>query len=371
MSVDADLVRGYHAELRDTSRAGVLLIDALILAIYPLWAWVDLRLEPQIAKSFLAVRIATLLPIFLLYLWTLFRPPSGRMCMWIGFVSLTMVEVSVAWMIPQLRQSLGIYLLGFTLIMIGGAGLLQWQRSMIVFFFAVSLTSLALFFALASYKWTESTALFLAFHLVSGLSISVTTWMHRYSVGLADFKTRDALIRETRRADDLALEMSRISRIDALTGLANRRLWDEATAQIFAVARRGHMTLAVIMIDIDYFKKINDGFGHAAGDLALKAVAELIARRSRAADVAARLGGDELAILCPAAGLEGAMRFAEDLRLKASALVIDEFPELRLTLSLGVAVAREGDDNDIADLMKRADEQLYEAKKTRNAVSGE
>ncbi|HVT02318.1 MAG TPA: GGDEF domain-containing protein [Thermoanaerobaculia bacterium] len=369
--MDPDLVREYHAELRDTCRAGVLLIGTLILTIYPLWAWVDLRLEPEIAPSFLAVRAITLLPIFLLYIWVLFRPPSGRICMWIGWVSLTAVEVSVAWMIPQLKQSLGIYLLGFTLIMVGGAGLLQWQRSMIVSFFAVSFTALALFFALASYQWTESAGLFLAFHLVSGLSISVTTWMHRYSVGLADFKTRDALIRETKRADDLALEMSRLSRVDALTGLANRRLWDEATAQIFAVTRRGNMTLAVIMIDIDYFKKINDGFGHAAGDCALKAVADLIARRSRSADIAARLGGDELAILCPASGLEGAMGFAENLRVMASDLVIDEFPGLRLTLSIGVAVARDGDDKDIADLMKRADAQLYEAKRTRNAVCGE
>ncbi|MFD2090775.1 GGDEF domain-containing protein [Blastococcus deserti] len=150
--------------------------------------------------------------------------------------------------------------------------------------------------------------------------------------------------------------------------MANRRRWDSELAAVCESARVSGTPVAVVLVDLDQFKQVNDQYGHAGGDEALRQVARLLRDRVRGDDLAARLGGDELALLLPGAGFERAHGVAEDVRLTATGLQLAGFPGMRLTLSLGVAVAN-GEQSVPQWLMSDADEQLYRAKATRNAVS--
>jgi diguanylate cyclase (GGDEF)-like protein len=165
----------------------------------------------------------------------------------------------------------------------------------------------------------------------------------------------------------LLTQLERLSHEDPLTGLANRRRWDAELVSACTEARRRNTVVGVVLVDIDHFKHINDRHGHPGGDEALRQVAGLLSRRVRTGDLVARLGGDELAVLLPGSGLDRAVELAERLRREAAELVPTGFDAGEINLSLGVASAG-GDQAYPLELMSRADEQLYRAKITRNAV---
>ena len=158
---------------------------------------------------------------------------------------------------------------------------------------------------------------------------------------------------------------------DGLTGLHNRRYLAKHLESLVDVARASDKRLAVLMVDIDEFKAINDGHGHAAGDEVLRAVANRLARNVRSFDTIARWGGEEFVVVMPDAGLEVASSVAERLRRKvagAAVVLNDATRELTVTVSVGVAVMS-GPRDTVDDLLRRADEGLYAAKrKGRNRV---
>ena len=158
-----------------------------------------------------------------------------------------------------------------------------------------------------------------------------------------------------------------VSKQDPLTGLANRRRWDAGLGAACAGAARDGEPVSVVLIDVDHFKAVNDRSGHAAGDALLRALADLLRDRVRAGDLAARIGGDELAVLLPGASLERAVRLAEDLRQGAQQLWPEGFELPGVSVSLGVASST-GAEADADGLLAAADAQLYLAKLTRNAV---
>lgn len=163
-------------------------------------------------------------------------------------------------------------------------------------------------------------------------------------------------------------ELSRLSTVDGLTGLANRRRFDEVLEQECRRARREGAPLALIMTDVDFFKKYNDTYGHQGGDECLRKVAAVLAQSARRpADLAARYGGEEFALVLPHTTLEGAGVVAETLRAGVAALGLLHAASSvasHVTLSLGVAVG-EATEADLApeDLLQRADSALYEAKR--------
>jgi diguanylate cyclase (GGDEF)-like protein len=159
---------------------------------------------------------------------------------------------------------------------------------------------------------------------------------------------------------DLMRRLEHLSRVDALTGLGNRRAFDEALTMELARARRTGRPLSLVMIDVDHFKVFNDRHGHLAGDEALAEVARVLSEAARAEDRAGRVGGEEFALLLPGADEASAGGIAERVRQAVQANRGRFGP---LTVSLGVAgwdAERHGDDG--AGLRAAADARLYAAK---------
>ncbi len=150
---------------------------------------------------------------------------------------------------------------------------------------------------------------------------------------------------------------------DPLTGLRNRRGFEEAAAAVLADARsRG---AALVYIDLDRFKEINDRYGHAEGDEALKAAAALLARNTRDGDVAARLGGDEFAIMARGGDAEAARRLSARFGDLVDGWNASSGKPWALRFSAGWAVAPRGGQTSLESLMARADEAMYEVKRGR------
>jgi diguanylate cyclase len=155
-----------------------------------------------------------------------------------------------------------------------------------------------------------------------------------------------------------------LSRTDGLSGLLNRSHWESVVAEEFARARRSARPLALVMLDVDHFKSINDRFGHPVGDEAIRRVAGLVRASIRASDVAGRYGGEEFCVLLPDTSLEDAHVVAERIRRTIESASIEAAGHaIRCTVSLGVAVADIG--APVADpqpWIERADRALYRAK---------
>jgi diguanylate cyclase (GGDEF)-like protein len=180
-----------------------------------------------------------------------------------------------------------------------------------------------------------------------------------------------------RESQQLALELAiardraeHLARIDALTGLCNRRAFYEQGETLLRQARRYGKPLSLIMLDIDHFKSVNDSRGHAAGDATLQAVALAIQETPRETDVAGRVGGEEFALLLPETSLADASRLAERLRSRIAdkLSVSHDGGEIRITASFGVAEF-DSTTESLDVLVARADALLYRAKESgRNRV---
>jgi diguanylate cyclase (GGDEF)-like protein len=161
---------------------------------------------------------------------------------------------------------------------------------------------------------------------------------------------------------------------DGLTGLANRRCFNDRLEHEFARAARNRQPLALIMVDLDLFKSFNDRYGHPAGDACLRAVSAAVQSvLRRPGDLAARYGGEEIAILLPETDLAGAVRIVGDMRAAVRSLAIphDASPHGIVSLSAGVASWSPGRQNATpAWLVEVADAALYAAKALgRNAFT--
>src|SRR3990167_639949 len=159
------------------------------------------------------------------------------------------------------------------------------------------------------------------------------------------------------------LQLQQLSRTDRLTGLNNRGYWEECLQHEFARHRRYQSKAALVMFDIDHFKKVNDTYGHPAGDKVIQAVAEVMREQVRDTDYAGRYGGEEFVILLPDIDSAGARVFAERLRQGIAALVVShEEQRISFTVSLGVAdLSLPMDEH--KQLIERADQALYASKK--------
>lgn len=163
-------------------------------------------------------------------------------------------------------------------------------------------------------------------------------------------------------ARDVIADVTTLSQTDSLSGLLNRGGFERyANTVLRQEARRGQ-PVSLVICDLDYFKTINDTFGHASGDKVIKAFASFLSRTAADHHIAGRIGGEEFAIILPGANLAAARLFAECTRTAFSTLPIEGLPDgLRFTASFGVSECAPGDD--LSELLSRADKALYAAKK--------
>jgi diguanylate cyclase (GGDEF)-like protein len=180
----------------------------------------------------------------------------------------------------------------------------------------------------------------------------------------------DTLKLNLREIDALQEQLREQANRDPLTGLYNRRYLDSTLERELARCKRNGQPLSLILIDVDHFKRLNDTYGHQAGDKVLIRLGTILNRMARAGDVACRYGGEEFLILMPTMPLETAVERAEELRTIFGAMVVP-FGDFRLqtTLSIGISVyPGHGTSGD--ELIRVADRALYQAKNTgRNRVA--
>ena len=168
------------------------------------------------------------------------------------------------------------------------------------------------------------------------------------------------------------LALEKLASRDGLTGLANRRCFDDTLASEWARALRQCQPLSLLMVDVDNFKAYNDANGHLGGDECLKRIATAVASEMRANDLVARYGGEEFAVLLPNQSLKGAAIVAERIRRRVELLQLPNglAPLRQVTVSIGAATAIAGPDNEASELVATADAALYRAKHLgRNRIS--
>lgn len=179
---------------------------------------------------------------------------------------------------------------------------------------------------------------------------------------LARLRAHLRLRRLSRERVRLFGELERLARADALTGVYNRRGFDDFGQGQVSHARRHGLPLSVVLFDVDHFKRINDTYGHAVGDEALRTIAKVLDRSRRKEDLLARIGGEEFAVICPSSSAQAAAVVAERCCAAMRETPIEGMPaELRVTLSAGVAQLSPGH-RCFADLLGDSDRWMYRAK---------
>ncbi len=200
------------------------------------------------------------------------------------------------------------------------------------------------------------------------IRMAVATWkVHKFSwknergeilLGGIGLDLTEELARE-RALAEANLKLMQLATTDSLTGLANRRVLDERVEYEYRFAKRHKSSFSVVLMDLDYFKRRNDLYGHASGDEVLRQLGQLIASALRITDLAARYGGEEFVILLPGAATDGAMIFCERLRARMRAA---NWPDEPVTASFGIA-SMDASTESGQSLIGLADEAMYEAKR--------
>lgn len=351
-------VRAVHeADMRAAVRTTGLVAGPMILVCLLLWIGYDHLVEGHLADAHLRVRLLAFGPTLVCWLLLFTRRFGVRHAEGLVVTMCTVPQVAVAWMVAGVDHAFEGYLLGYSLVIFGCSVLLVARLRVTVTMVVGSWLVLMAALAAHGEGLTGERAATAVFYLGTASAVAVVGRVYRLQVERRELCARLALEAEQARTLALVAQLDRLSREDSLTGVANRRAWDEALDRATAVARRAGPGYAVLLLDLDDFKDTNDQYGHQRGDEVLAAVAAALVGRVRAMDLVARVGGDEFAVLCPGTGLLAAHQLADDL-----IDLVAGVPGAR-SVSVGAAVHRVGDDADA--VMARADRALYDAKDHR------
>ena len=192
--------------------------------------------------------------------------------------------------------------------------------------------------------------------LVGGLSGQVDPEQTR--------QLQDQLLLAQEQLDEQARQIQsnvNLARTDPLTGLANRRAFDDDLVHRISEWHRRHAGFCLVMIDVDHFKVLNDRYGHVSGDQVLRGLGEVLAALARPGDLPARLGGEEFAVLLSAASYPAAAEIADEIRAAVASRPFSiEESAIHITVSLGLSIVQPGDGP--LTLLRRADDALYASK---------
>jgi diguanylate cyclase (GGDEF)-like protein len=366
-ALDTSGLRGaFREEVKRATHATAVAGGLMAIIAMPAWAGFDHLVDPSNASTFTAVRLGLEIPLIGLWL-SLFTSFGRRHPELVMLIFLMLIEGSIAFMLSRVEEAYAPYSLGISLAIYASAFLLIWPWQWTAALVALTWLAVAAAILWAADPLPGTAVATIAYYLGTASLVGFLGQYFRQSNAWHQFRDRAELEREHERNEQLRVQLERLSREDPLTGLANRRSWDETLAREFERSCRQDGSLAVILCDLDRLKDVNDRFGHAVGDRVLKATAEVLRSRVRASDLAARLGGDEFGVLCPDTSPESASLLAETLRARLAEPSEGETPAVGVTISVGVA-GREPDDASPNELMLRVDHRLYQAKTTRNAV---
>lgn len=354
------------ADLAQRARSSARIVVLTALVVVPAWSAFDLVLEPEHARAFIALRLACELPI-LLAAWLLHRDPAPRRPDLVALAVLCVVQCEIAWMVSRAGSSREFYLLGFTLALYGSGLMLTGGARGTLLLVGVSVGAFAACAVLSPEPLAAAELVAAVTYLATSGVISVLAHLQRDRLTRRELESRARLEQEQRVSRDLLVRLEQQSHEDPLTGLANRRRWDE---QLVAECQRARETgghVAVVLLDVDHFKGINDRFGHAAGDEVLRRVSAVLVQRAPSGCVVARLGGDELALLLPGMDERAAGALAERVRSDVRETTLAAGSRVDVGVSQGVAAAC-GDAASVTALMSLADSELYRAKADRDCV---
>jgi len=354
-------VQAAHDEqMRASTRTTALAGGVIILVAWPLWALYDQVAAPEEAGDFLVLRLLVIVPILALWLLLLRKDFGERHAPVLAVLAFGLPQVAIAWMLPRVGPAFEGYLLGFSLVVYGSAFLLVGRLRMTAILMAITWASITASFLL--HPSGDFEIVTVIFYLGTASLLAFVGRCYKIHLERRELAARLALEREQERTLVLVGELDRLSREDFLTGVANRRMWDESLVRACAESERTGRPLSVLLLDIDHFKEINDRYGHRRGDEVLREVSGCLSRRVRTADLLARVGGDEFAVLCPDTSVDDARRLGGEL-----ARLVDELPgEPKLAISVGAAAGAASCTPE--QLMVLADRRLYEAKRTRDVA---
>jgi diguanylate cyclase (GGDEF)-like protein len=359
------VVESYRAQQRCDTRDSTLVAVVVGLVALPLWAVFDRVLVPDEAASFLVARLVceAVLVGFGTALW--WRRVGERAAEPLSLLIVLTLTCSIAWMVPRAGDQLEAYVLGLSLPIYATAFLLVWRWRLTVALVGGTALALVATSLTATPGLEGRQVAITAFYLVTAAAMAVVAQVFRDRRRWQQHVTQAALEEERHRNALLVEELEQLSREDPLTAIGNRRAWDERLTGEVLRARRSGRPLSVLICDLDHFKAVNDRFGHSAGDAVLRTTTAVLVGRAPSTDFLARLGGDELAVLCPDTSLAAAAELARDIR--DGIRTADFVDGIAMTCSIGVAELERADAN-AEVLCHRADGALYEAKRVRDAV---
>ncbi len=242
----------------------------------------------------------------------------------------------------------------------GGTASLAPSRKLVAIFLACTLIPGTTALILVNFKFSSSIALLCGVYILAMYYISNIQRKEYFNALLSNFKL-----------EEQALKLAELTTLDALTGLRNRRFFEERQLDEFRRAQREHTEIALILLDIDHFKQINDRHGHLIGDECLREMARTLMQKfNRSMDTLARIGGEEFAVLLPGTSLEHAMTLANELRKHVASIKLNLGDAcIHMTASFGVAHIMPEHEDSVSALFEAADIALYEAKRSgRNRV---
>ena len=212
--------------------------------------------------------------------------------------------------------------------------------------------------------------------IVLSADTNAASKVRAFEIGAMDYVTKPMDIAELRARIQSAIRLSRLmklleqrARIDGLTGLWNRNFFNDRLEREISEATRKGTPVTLAMCDLDHFKRLNDSFGHPAGDNVLQTFAVILNRELRACDIPCRYGGEEFALILPRTSAEDALGVCERIRRAIELTSFKKYPEMHATASFGVADRTEDGSHDPLKFIESADKTLYHAKQNgRNRV---
>lgn len=355
------LREGFLTQLKRELRATGLVATGLVIICFPLWTIFDSVFAPERTQEFLALRLFGSLPALVclpLLRWHRWGKSHPEIMV---FTTLVVPELCIAYMLPRVGDALPVYLLGYTII-IYLATLLLWRFSWMAAMVGVTMSAPLVSLALANQLTTGNLVLLLFDLGTTGLICICFTFAH-FKCRFREFKIKRELIEERNTTHQLLDKLEYQSTHDELTDLANRRFWREELARGW----ESQASLSVAMIDIDFFKSINDGCGHHLGDEVLVSIARLLKSVTGEQNLAARLGGDEMAILFRSEDYSEVELAGYELLDHVRQLRFEGSSDLRVTVSIGIAEQCAAM-SDSSELVQLADSRLYRAKESRDCV---